>query len=295
MTKMSCTLLVPMGQCAKMRVHPQCPFTEAQVQRFLSHQTQGRNGCIIWTGALCGEYGRVTIAGKAYSAHRASFLISNGTIPDGLVIRHKCDNPPCINPDHLELGTHKDNCHDAWKRGRGCPPRGERAGNHVLTAKQVKEIKQKIISGISTQLQIAAQYGVKKSTINAIRSGTSWSTIGPIIPIDIPKPHRKMSDQDYLDIRQKWRDGATLKQLAAAYECRVDGIQAIIVGKRGVKVAIGEVPDRANKTKFSFETRNLIRQMHVSGHTQRDLAKMFHMSKNGLNNLIHANDELTAC
>ena len=75
--------------------------------------------CIEWTGSTDGHgYGQRRISGKLYAVHRLVWAEANGPIPDGVVIRHKCDNPPCYNLDHLEPGTKKDNTQDMIARNR---------------------------------------------------------------------------------------------------------------------------------------------------------------------------------
>lgn len=75
--------------------------------------------CVEWTGARGrGGYGVRSFEGKFWRVHRLAWTQAHGPIPKGLVIRHKCDNPPCYNPDHLILGTHADNVRDKIERGR---------------------------------------------------------------------------------------------------------------------------------------------------------------------------------
>lgn len=81
------------------------------------------NGCREWTGPRKGDdsksrYADVSYRGKRMTVHRAVYRLTKGEIPEGQVVRHKCDNSLCINPEHLELGTQYDNCQDAKKRGR---------------------------------------------------------------------------------------------------------------------------------------------------------------------------------
>lgn len=81
-------------------------------------------GCILWTGHLCARgYGRIGYAskGSAVLVHRIAYECANGPIPRGMVVCHTCDTPMCVNPDHLFVGTQKDNMRDMFKKGRGNP------------------------------------------------------------------------------------------------------------------------------------------------------------------------------
>jgi hypothetical protein len=125
--------------------------------------------CWLWTGCKRpGGYGQVTINKKAYSTNRISYEMHKGKIPDGLIIRHKCDIPSCVNPDHLEIGTHKDNTRDMIERGR-------RKGNIKLTEEQVKEVKELLKLG-KTQREIAKQFKINQGTVQHINSGKSWNS-----------------------------------------------------------------------------------------------------------------------
>lgn len=77
-----------------------------------------QNGCWEWTRGTRNGYGVVSFQGSNVPAHRASWIAKNGAIPSGLVVCHRCDNPPCVNPDHLFLGTSTDNNRDMLAKGR---------------------------------------------------------------------------------------------------------------------------------------------------------------------------------
>lgn len=108
--------------------------------------------------------------GKSILVHRFVYENTKGEIPDGLIVRHTCDNPCCINPSHLLLGTYKDNCRDMFDRGRGNRPRGERSSMHVLTEQQVLEA----YSSLLPARVFAEKYGCHISTIYYIRNGKHW-------------------------------------------------------------------------------------------------------------------------
>lgn len=90
----------------------------------------------------------------------------------GGVVLHSCDNPRCINPEHLSLGTHKDNTQDMLRKNRNRPPRGESNGNRKLTAAEVEEIR---LADWGTQKQIGARYGVGQDQVSRIKGGKRWS------------------------------------------------------------------------------------------------------------------------
>jgi hypothetical protein len=108
-------------------------------------------------------------------ASRVAYNLQVGDIPEGQVVRHKCDNPSCVNPDHLELGTQKDNVRDMMERGRGNwrAPNGEDRHNAILTEDQVRYIRTSDERG----KDLAERYGVKQVTISAIRHGRIWKHI----------------------------------------------------------------------------------------------------------------------
>lgn len=120
-------------------------------------------------------YGKFWFYGRTDLAHRVSYELFRGPIPEGQVVRHACDNPPCVNPAHLSAGTLKDNARDALDRGRY--PRGETQGRAKLTTEQVDDARRSVRAG-ETQRSVAARLGVAPSTIWWIVSGRRWIGIG---------------------------------------------------------------------------------------------------------------------
>lgn len=113
--------------------------------RILSRtENVGTDGCWTWTGAKLrtSDHGQCRVAGRAWLVHRLVFTVVNGPIPDGMVVMHKCDNPPCVNPDHLRLGTQLDNIADCKSKGRArnahsrktsCPKGHPYGGANLIT------------------------------------------------------------------------------------------------------------------------------------------------------------------
>lgn len=145
-------------------------------QRF-ELQMQRSGGCWEWVGPKNGRgYGQFYFEGRLTRAHRTSYRMHIGPIPDGMVVCHRCDNPSCVNPAHLFIGSQKDNVVDCVKKGRRADKRGENNGHATITTEQALTIKQLWASGLSC-LQIAKVMGVSRNLANSICHGRSWKHI----------------------------------------------------------------------------------------------------------------------
>jgi hypothetical protein len=134
-------------------------------------------GCWWWGGSFVRfGYGSLLMGEKRVAAHRASWMIHFGAIPTGILVCHKCDNPCCVNPDHLFLGTHTDNCRDKLQKGRARARRGEQSVKAKLNNASVREIRARHAAG-ETYKALAAAYGVSYSTIEKISTREHWKHI----------------------------------------------------------------------------------------------------------------------
>lgn len=141
--------------------------------RFMRLVSQEPNtGCWLWLGSAT-RYGRFWFnSKKPTSAHRAAWILFRGAIPDGLSVCHKCDMPPCANPDHLFLGTHRENMLDAGRKGRLSVQLGERHHHAKLSLDQVREIR--ALRGQFTARELGVQFGVSACQISAVQTGRAW-------------------------------------------------------------------------------------------------------------------------
>jgi hypothetical protein len=106
-------------------------------------------------------------------------MIHFGAIPDGMNVLHRCDNPACVNPDHLFLGTQAENVADMLAKGRNVVRKGSAQANAKLTEESVAEIKHLFSSSDLTNWRISKMYGVAEVTIRKIRNGETWKHVDP--------------------------------------------------------------------------------------------------------------------
>lgn len=145
------------------------------LERFLAKTTEDGD-CVLWTGATTKGYGQLGDGhGRVVYAHRYAWESTFGPIPDGMHVLHHCDNPRCVRPDHLFLGTNADNVADKVSKGRhhsprqlAAVPKGERAPTAKLTNVQATEVRQLYAGGGYRQKDLAKLFGVTTMSINGI-------------------------------------------------------------------------------------------------------------------------------
>ncbi|HVM93407.1 MAG TPA: HNH endonuclease [Terriglobales bacterium] len=152
-------------------------FTEKDKQRFHAKYVRAESGCWEWTGYVNKSlgYGEFFWSRKKGYAHRFSYLIHKGEIPDGKLVCHTCDNRKCVNPEHLWLGSISENIKDMWEKGRQVfgDQRGEKNGCAKLTESDVKAIRQ----SRESQRAIAEKYGISQAMVHLIKSRKKWAHI----------------------------------------------------------------------------------------------------------------------
>lgn len=149
------------------------------IERFKNKiDRENNSGCHVWTACKNNKgYGKFSIgSGKWILAHRVSYEISNGPIPYGMLVLHVCDNPACVNPEHLFLGTTEDNGRDMAKKGRarGGPARsGTMSNARLIKPSDVAEIRESKL----TASEEARKRGVSNVTIYNIRKKKTWRDV----------------------------------------------------------------------------------------------------------------------
>lgn len=138
------------------------------------------DGCWEWTAGVT-HFGhgriRLTIEPKRHAnamAHRVSYELHHGPIPAGKLVLHKCDNPKCVRPDHLELGDHTKNARDRSARGRNADRRGDRHPNAKATPSIVCKIRSAYRAECISQRSLAERYGMTQSWVSRIIKREAW-------------------------------------------------------------------------------------------------------------------------
>ena len=147
-----------------------------RIKKYFNKYVIKQEGCWDWSGTIQWTgYATLNIR-PPIKAHRASWILNYGSIPEGKLVCHTCDNRKCTNPEHLWLGTYEENIADKFKKGRSNTPKGSQLKVSQLNEEQVLEIKVFLKNGLTCG-EIARQYGVSRKIISRIKNNDTWKHI----------------------------------------------------------------------------------------------------------------------
>ena len=156
-----------------------CRWTEKELIRWVKYANKSTGDkCWEWTGIRAkkrGGYGMFSFRGKNLRAHRVAYEHYRGAIPHGKWVLHSCDNPPCVNPQHLFLGDNGTNMRDAVAKGRHVPPRGEKCPFTTLTNADVINIRE--LRKTMSVRAIGKLYGIHNSNVSRIVNRKRWAHV----------------------------------------------------------------------------------------------------------------------
>lgn len=164
------------------RAHRRQQSAEVQFWGHVANCGAGDDDCWEWRGAIRQRYG----AFGGIAAHRMAWMLHNGPIPDGLVILHRCDNPPCCNPRHLSPGTQAKNMADKSAKGRAA----WNGGKSAFTFEQAERLRQKVLSGQTTVTEIASFHSVSRTYVSRTLRGVCVTADGKLLPRVARLPRR---------------------------------------------------------------------------------------------------------
>lgn len=149
-------------------------YSDEFIERFQS-RIKKTDGCWEWQGNKdsCG-YGVIKFHQRALKTHRVAYELATGNSPVGMCVLHTCDNPACVNPEHLYLGTPSDNAKDRSMRGRSGDIRGEKNGRAKLNETQVKKIRELFKEGNISKMKLGRMFGVTDVQIGLIVRNKEW-------------------------------------------------------------------------------------------------------------------------
>jgi len=192
------------------------------------YKVDDETGCWEWQNARDKDgYGVYSEHNEKVIAHRFAYKKFVGEIPDGAFVLHNCDNPPCVNPEHLRVGTHEDNMQDAKERTDTFSTEKQREKKRKLSKEQVLEIRDKYRGGDVSMIDLAEEYDVDDVTIYELIRGETWGDVGEPITGDLSHRigregqtnHRtQLTEKDVREIRKSYDSGEkSAIQLADEY------------------------------------------------------------------------------
>ena len=279
---MNCNYIIKLNMNLNQLTHMKLSEIETSdiAGRFWS-QVDKSGDCWIWLGwRWKGEgYGHFGIKRngkwqKMY-AHRMAYLLEHGEIPERLHVCHTCDNPPCVNPKHLWLGTFRDNIQDAVNKGR-LDNSGE--ANHFakLSLEQVDEIRERHKAGEKVPA-LAKEYGIKFVQTYRILRGESWAA-SCVEPARLRSGHT-WTEAEIKDVRARRVSGETLKSIASSYDVDFTRIWQIDKLGPGYKAT-------QQRHDWTEEEKEDILLRRARGETQESIGKSYNVGRSRVRQLL---------
>jgi len=186
-------------------------ITQKDINRFFEKVSPpNKNECWEWLYVGKGRYGKFSLHGKKFQAHRLSYFIYNGYMPKkDEYVCHKCDNPKCVNPDHLFLGTQQDNMDDMVSKGRSPNNHGDRNPRATLSQEDVDRMRLMYKNGM-TRMEISSIFNTTETTTHNILSGRTWSHSGYKNPKI--KPANRVVTKEIVEKVNKLRKTTSMSQ-----------------------------------------------------------------------------------
>lgn len=210
-----------------------------QIERFWS-RVEKSDGCWLWTAGQKNPEGYggfyVRQIDNTVCCHKIAFCIEHNfglhDIPEGIVIRHLCNNHPCVNPAHLALGTYKDNSQDMVAAGNSMA--GEKNYKSKVDRAKVQEIRRLWATGEYTKTQLGDLFQLSQSTIWQIVSNRTWKD-SSYVPVVFPETNNKackFTEEQVREIREKYRSGIPVRSLVLQYGVSTSQVYNILHGRQ---------------------------------------------------------------
>lgn len=258
-------------------------------------------GCWLYQGFITETgYGRLKFDGAYQYAHRVSYQMYCGPIADGSCICHHCDNPCCVNPKHLFLGSRGDNVRDMDEKGRRLSAYGEQSGVARWHNGEIEEMRRLYHEGVDLRL-LGLMFRTAESAISTIVRGKTWRHI-PIKPFAGPRKRRRfadmrrmsrLTDEQVVHIRQEGRLGRPYIELAAKFDCHVNAVIDAAIGETFARVS-EPVVGRRGKRQGEEVWRAILTEKDVrairQGHPDikaKELAARYKVSSSTIYLIIH--------